>query len=67
MDATTHKSQPNTGPLARLIRFCLENKLVVALFVMTYFVLPNFFTFFESLKMELPWQTQLLMSISHLI
>ncbi|MEO5340967.1 MAG: type II secretion system F family protein [Magnetococcus sp. MYC-9] len=37
----------------------------VALFIMTYYVLPNFFGFFSSFKMELPWQTKLLMAISH--
>ena len=39
--------------------------MVGALFIMTYFVLPNFFGFFASFKLELPWQTKLLMAISH--
>lgn len=38
--------------------------MFAALFVMTYFVLPNFFGFFKSFKMELPWQTKLLMATS---
>ncbi len=39
--------------------------MLAALFVMTYFVLPNFFGFFDSFKLELPWQTKLLMASSH--
>ncbi|MBF0435920.1 MAG: type II secretion system F family protein [Magnetococcales bacterium] len=35
-----------------------------ALFVMTYFVLPNFMGFFQSFKLDLPWQTKLLMATS---
>ncbi|MBF0427421.1 MAG: type II secretion system F family protein [Magnetococcales bacterium] len=35
-----------------------------ALFTITYFVIPTFFTFFEKFKLELPWQTKLLMTIS---
>ncbi|MBF0421594.1 MAG: type II secretion system F family protein [Magnetococcales bacterium] len=35
-----------------------------ALFIMAYFVLPNFFGFFQSFKLELPWQTKLLMATS---
>ncbi|WP_130470699.1 type II secretion system F family protein [Candidatus Magnetaquicoccus inordinatus] len=39
----------------------------VAMFVMTYYVLPNFFEFFASLKMELPWQTRILINVSHFV
>ncbi len=39
----------------------------VALFVMTYYVMPNFFDFFASFKLELPWQTKALMAISHFV
>ncbi|MBF0096379.1 MAG: type II secretion system F family protein [Magnetococcales bacterium] len=39
----------------------------VAMFVMTYYVLPNFFDFFASLKMELPWQTRVLIGVSRFV
>ena len=38
--------------------------MMAALFIMTYFVLPNFFGFFDTFKLELPWQTKLLMASS---
>ncbi|MBF0182822.1 MAG: type II secretion system F family protein [Magnetococcales bacterium] len=41
--------------------------MAIAMFVMTYYVLPNFFDFFASLKMDLPWQTRVLMAVSHFV
>ncbi|MBF0159651.1 MAG: type II secretion system F family protein [Magnetococcales bacterium] len=38
--------------------------MAAAMFIMAYYVLPNFFGFFASFKIELPWQTKVLMAFS---
>ncbi|MBF0368773.1 MAG: type II secretion system F family protein [Magnetococcales bacterium] len=38
--------------------------MVIALFIVSYFVIPTFFEFYENFDMELPWQTQVLIDVS---